>query len=939
MAVVGYLFSNVYICIHQTIILMKKLFLLDAYALIYRAYYAFLKVPRINSKGLNTSAIFGFLNTLQEVLREQQPTHCAVVFDPGGKTFRHEAYEQYKAQREETPEDIRKSVPIIKRLVEAYNIPVISVDGFEADDVIGTLANKASAEGMDVYMMTPDKDYGQLVGDHRYMFRPRFGGGFETLGEKEVLEKWGLKRVDQVIDLLGLMGDSSDNIPGCPGVGEKTAVKLLTEYDNIENLLANTESLKGAMKKKVEENREQIEFSKFLATIKTDVPVEYDEEALKVVEPDVPKLVDLFTELEFRKQLEKLTGAAPAAQSSQPDLFSAMGQSVPAPAPVASTLSSAESVEHQYICVDNNEKISELLKALSSSEEFCFDTETTSVDAINAELVGMSFAVKEHEAYYVPVSASRDEAMRLLGKFKSLFEDKNIRKIGQNMKYDILVLANYGIEVSNLYFDTMIAHYITNPELRHNMDYMAESLLGYRTIHIDSLIGTGKAQKSMRDVPVADVAEYAAEDADITLQLYNVLKREMVDEKGKLFFDIEMPLVKVLARMERNGVLIDDFALAQSSQVMSAELVKIEKEAKSLAGDEALNISSPKQVGELLFEKLKLVEKPRKTRTGQYVTDEETLQSLAGKHDIVDKILQYRGVKKLLSTYIDALPKLINAKTGKIHTSFNQTVTATGRLSSSNPNLQNIPIREEQGKEIRKAFIAEPGCVFLSADYSQVELRIMAHLSGDEHLVAAFKSDEDIHAATASHINHLPIEEVTKDMRRKAKTANFGIIYGISAFGLAERLGISRGEAKQLIDDYFASFPKVKEYIEQCKATARGNGYVETILHRRRYLPDILSHNANVRGFAERNAVNAPIQGSAADIIKIAMINIDRRMMELGLKSTMMLQVHDELNFNVPKDELDTMKNIVKEEMEGAFELSVPLRVDIGVGDNWLEAH
>ena len=816
---------------------------------------------------------------------------------------------------------------------------MISVDGFEADDVIGTLAYKASAEGMDVYMMTPDKDYGQLVGDHRYMFRPRFGGGFETLGEKEVLEKWGLKRVDQVIDLLGLMGDSSDNIPGCPGVGEKTAVKLLTEYDNIENLLANTESLKGAMKKKVEENREQIEFSKFLATIKTDVPVEYDEEALKVVEPDVPKLVDLFTELEFRKQLEKLTGAAPAAQSPQPDLFSAMGQSVPTPAPAVSTLSSAESVEHQYICVDNDEKISELLKTLSASEEFCFDTETTSVDAINAELVGMSFAVKEHEAYYVPVSASRDEAMRLLGKFKSLFEDKNIRKIGQNMKYDILVLANYGIEVSNLYFDTMIAHYITNPELRHNMDYMAESLLGYRTIHIDSLIGTGKTQKSMRDVPVADVAEYAAEDADITLQLYNVLKKEMVDEKGKLFFDIEMPLVKVLARMERNGVLIDDFALAQSSQVMSAELVKIEKEAKSLAGDEALNISSPKQVGELLFEKLKLVEKPRKTKTGQYVTDEETLQSLAGKHDIVDKILQYRGVKKLLSTYIDALPKLINAKTGKIHTSFNQTVTATGRLSSSNPNLQNIPIREEQGKEIRKAFIAEPGCVFLSADYSQVELRIMAHLSGDEHLVAAFKSDEDIHAATASHINHLPIEEVTKDMRRKAKTANFGIIYGISAFGLAERLGISRGEAKQLIDDYFASFPKVKEYIEQCKATARGNGYVETVLHRRRYLPDILSHNANVRGFAERNAVNAPIQGSAADIIKIAMINIDRRMTELGLKSTMMLQVHDELNFNVPKDELDTMKNIVKEEMEGAFELSVPLRVDIGVGDNWLEAH
>lgn len=910
---------------------MKKLFLLDAYALIYRAYYAFLKTPRINSKGQNTSAIFGFVNTLQDVLNNESPDYCAVVFDPSGKTFRHEAYEQYKAQREETPEGIRMSIPYIKQIVKAYKIPAITVDGFEADDVIGTLAYKASNSELDVYMMTPDKDYGQLVGEHRFIYRPRFGGGFETLGVQEVLDKWGLKRVEQVVDLLGLMGDTADNIPGCPGVGEKTAVKLLNEYDNIENLIANVDSLKGALRNKINENKEKITFSKFLAKIRTDVPIEYNEDSLKVVAPDVDELVKIYAELEFHKQIEKLTG-----KNSEPDLFSSTAD---VPAPIVS-LKSASTVNHKYICVDDQSKVDNLLQLLSSASEFCFDTETTSVDPIDAELVGMSFAVVEHEAYYIPVPDSRSEAESLVSQFKSVMENPDIRKIGQNIKFDFLILQNYGINVKGIYFDTMIAHYINNPELHHGMDYMAETLLSYQTIHIDSLIGAkGKKQKAMRDVRIEDITEYAAEDADITLQLYNILKKDMVNEKANLFFNIEMPLVTVLARMERNGVLIDDFALAQSSQAMTAELSKIEHETRVLADDPSLNISSPKQIGELLFNKLQLAEKPRKTRTGQYVTDEETLNSLAGKHEVVDKILQYRGVKKLLSTYIDALPKLINVHTGKVHTSFNQTVTATGRLSSSNPNLQNIPVRDEQGKEIRKAFIPSPECTFLSADYSQVELRIMAHLSGDTHLINAFKADEDIHAATASHIYHIPISEVTKDMRRKAKTANFGIIYGISAFGLAERLGISRNEAKQLIDDYFASFPGVKDYIENCKVSARQNGYVETILHRRRYLPDILSHNANVRGFAERNAVNAPIQGSAADIIKIAMINIDRRLNGSDLKTQMILQVHDELNFNVPLDELDTIKSIVKQEMESAFTLSVPLRVDIGIGDNWLESH
>lgn len=937
---------------------METLYLLDAYALIYRAYYAFLKTPRINSKGLNTSAIFGFLNTLQEVLRDRNPDYIAVVFDPSGKTFRHEMYEQYKAQREETPEDIRRSVPLIKQLVEAFRIPVISVNGFEADDVIGTLANKAAAAGIDTYMMTPDKDYGQLVGERKSIYRPRYGGGFETLGVQQVLDKWGIQSVTQVIDLLGLMGDASDNIPGCPGVGEKTAVKLLNEWGSIDNLLEHTDALKGALKKKIEENIEQIRFSKFLATIKTDVPIELDLASMRRSEPDKDTLVALYTELEFRKQLELLnpdaqhipTHTRPTLKKSanpmQADLFSVPVESKgeeETSVSSADTLRTYRDIEHRYILVDTEEKLKRLSNLLEQQKEVCFDTETTGTDPLCAELVGLSFAIKSHEAWYIPVSENRDEVQSVLEQFRPIWQSPSIRKVGQNLKYDLLILENYGIKVDGPLFDTMVAHYLLNPELHHSMDYMAETLLGYRPIAIEELIGPkGKTQRNMRDVQkerITDVCNYAAEDADITWQLKDVLEKQ-IEKNGlsSLCYDIEMPLVRVLTRMERNGVLIDDFSLQQSSATMSAEMNRIEHAIKTMAG-ENINVSSPKQIGELLFEKLKLVEKPRKTRTGQYVTDEETLLSLRGKHDVIEKILQYRSLKKLLGTYVDALPKLINVKTGKIHTSFNQTITATGRLSSSNPNIQNIPIRDEQGKEIRKAFVAEPGCVFLSADYSQVELRIMAHLSKDEHLISAFQNDEDIHTATAAHIYHIPPSEVTKEMRRQAKTANFGIIYGISAFGLAERLQISRTEAKSLIDNYFNSFPGVADYIESCKEKAREKGYVETLLHRKRFLPDILSHNANVRGFAERNAVNAPIQGSAADIIKLAMVHVDQRIQREGLCSKLILQVHDELNFNVPKEEEEQMKQLVKEEMENAFPLLVPLRVDIGTGENWLEAH
>ncbi len=951
---------------------MKRLFLLDAYALIYRAYYAFMRMPRINSKGMNTSAIFGFVNTLEDVLNREKPTHLAVVFDPSGPTFRHEAYEEYKANREATPEDIRKAVPIIKQIVEAYRIPVVEVAGYEADDVIGTLAGLAEKEGFEVLMMTPDKDYGQLVTENIKIYKPRFGGsGFDTLGVAEVLEKWGLESTSQVIDLLGLMGDASDNIPGCPGVGEKTAVKLLQQFGGIDNMLEHTDEIKGALRAKVEANVEQIKFSKFLATIKTDVPVDFDEARFVIEEPDVKALVGIYEELEFRSHIKKLgvrnEELGVKDNSGMGSLFDDVDNSQQSTVnsqqigdkldvPGNSQLASFDSQLVNYVCVDTEEKQRELVEMLKCVKMFAFDTETTSLDVLDAELVGMSFAMQITDnrlqmtdagtacrvstAYYVPVSADRAEAQKTVELFRAVFENEAIEKTGHNIKYDLMVLANYGVELKGRLFDTMIAHYLLQPELRHSMDYLAEILLKYKTIHIDELIGAkGKNQGSMRDVPLDKITIYAAEDADITLRLRGVLEPQ-IDEMGlrELFYNVEMPLVRVLADMERVGVIIDDFALAQSSGVMTAEMQRIERHIREISGSN-LNISSPKQVGELLFDVLKISDKAKKTKSGQYVTDEETLEGLRAKHPVVGEILEYRGVKKLLSTYIDALPKLINGRTGRVHTSFNQTVTATGRLSSSNPNLQNIPIRDEKGKEIRKAFIASEGRVFMSADYSQVELRLMAHLSQDKNMMAAFNADQDIHAATAANIYKVPIEEVTSDMRRKAKTANFGIIYGISVFGLSERLGVSRAEAKELIDGYFMSFPGVKDYIDTTIENARRDGYVETLLHRRRYLPDINSKNANVRGYAERNAVNAPIQGTAADVIKIAMVKIADRLKREGLKTEMLLQVHDELNFNVPLDEVERVKALVREEMEGAMELSVPLGVDIGVGANWLEAH
>lgn len=924
-----------------------KLFLIDAYALIYRSYYAFLKNPRINSKGMNTSAIFGFINSLEDVLKRENPTHIAVAFDPKGPTFRHEAYELYKAQREETPEVIRQSVPIIKDIIEAYNIPILEVPRFEADDVIGTISKQAEKEGFDVFMMTPDKDYGQLVSDHIFMYRPKFGGDYEIMGVKEVLNKYSLTSVDQVIDLLGLMGDSSDNIPGCPGVGEKTAQKLLEEYGSIEKLLENTDKLKGALQKRVTENVEQIRFSKFLATIKTDVPIQFD--AVKCVreKPNEARLTEIYTELEFRTFINKLTAEekkpAPAKVAKGPvqgslfDIFAPEEPSVPK----YSTLADLKSIPHTYHLVDNEEKRENLGRFLLSQEFFAFDTETDGIDPLTAGLVGMSFAVKENEAWYVPVPADAEEAAKVIAHFSPALQNPQSLKIGQNIKFDILVLRKYGVRVAGPLFDTMIAHYLLNPELRHGMDYLADTYLKYKTIPIEKLIGPkGKNQLSMRDVPIAQIAEYAAEDADVTLKLKNYFAPELKKEGlESLFFDIEMPLIYVLAEMEETGVKLDTVALKQSSDVLTGELNKLEKDIHELAGVK-FNINSTKQVGEILFERLKIEEKAKKTKTGSYSTSEDILEKMRSKHPIVGKLLEYRGLKKLLSTYIDALPELIRPETGKVHTSFNQTVTSTGRLSSTNPNLQNIPIRDDLGREIRKAFIPDnEDCIFFSADYSQIELRIMAHLSKDEHMIEAFRSGADIHAATAAKIYGIPVEEVTSDMRRKAKTANFGIIYGISVFGLAERLNIPRAESKELIDGYFKSYPGIRDYMDESIEVARDKGYVETIYKRKRFLPDIKSHNAIVRGYAERNAINAPIQGSAADIIKVAMVAIFKRFEAEGLKSKMILQVHDELNFNVLKEEQEKVKQIVLEEMEGAIKLEVPLIADCGEGANWLEAH
>ena len=921
---------------------MDKLFLLDAYALIYRSYYAFIKNPRINSKGQNTSAIIGFLNTLNEVIEKEQPTHLGVAFDPHGPTFRSEAFPAYKAQREATPEDIRTAVPIIKDILKAYRIPILQADGYEADDVIGTLAKKADAMGIDCYMLTPDKDYGQLVTDHARIYRPRHGGGYEVMGPQEVCAKYAITTPLQVIDLLALMGDSADNFPGCPGVGEKTAAKLIADFGNVEQLLQRTDELKGALKKKVEEHVEDIRMSYFLATIKTDVPVELDMDALQIVEPDKEELTKIFGELEFKSLADRLlkkTEKKPKADNLQLSLFEEFPADGRESAKI-SNLATLKTTAHEYKLVENEDDLLKLCDFFRTNEILSLDTETTSTSAIDAELVGLSFSVKEHEAFYVPVPAEREQALKIVNIFKPLYEDPKILKVGQNLKYDLEVLRNYNVELQGPMWDTMIAHYLIQPELRHNMDYMAEIYLNYQTIHIDELIGPkGKNQRSMRDLSPTQVYEYAAEDADITLQLKNKLEPELKKfHVEQLFYDIEMPLMPVLAEMEMNGVCLDTDSLNETSKQLTDRMLEIEARIYELAGTQ-FNIASPKQVGEVLFDKLKIVEKAKKTKTGQYVTSEEVLQQLKHKHEIVADILEHRGLKKLIGTYIDALPKLINPRTGHIHTSFNQTITATGRLSSSDPNLQNIPIRGEDGKEIRKAFIPEPGCLFFSADYSQIELRVMAHLSQDENMIRVFSEGKDLHAATASNIYKKPIEEVTRDERTKSKRANFGIIYGITVFGLAERLDISRDEAKQLIDGYFETFPRVHDYMEQAKQQARQKGYVETLFGRRRYLPDINSQNATVRGFAERNAINAPIQGTAADIIKVAMIRIYRRFRQEGIRSKMILQVHDELNFSVYPEEKEQVERIVLEEMQGAFPLSVPLIADSGYGNNWLEAH
>lgn len=934
---------------------MDKLFLLDAYALIYRAYYAFLKAPRINSKGFNTSAVLGFVNTLEDILNNEKPTHIGVAFDPKGGTFRHELYKEYKAQREETPEVIRESVPIIKQILEAYRIPILEVAGFEADDVIGTLSKKADEKGITTYMMTPDKDYCQLVTERSLIYRPRYGNnGYEVMGPQEVKQKYGLDSTCQVIDMLGLMGDSSDNIPGCPGIGEKTAVKLITEFGGIDGLLANTNKLKGALKEKVESNVDQIKFSRLLATIRTDVPIELDMESLKFQEPDEQKLYSIFEDLEFRTLMNRVkskqTDASPTDQTTLPkqakndgfhgDLFD-LFQPASQPAQEFSNLKDIKNTQHTYYLIETEKDAESLALKMATCDFFCFDTETTGTDAISAQIVGLSIALREHEAWYVAMPKDKEGKQRMLEIFRPAFENPATLKIGQNIKYDILILGNYGIKVEGNLFDTMIAHYLIQPELRHNMDYLAEIYLGYKTVHIEELIGEkGRNQKNMADLNPADVYEYACEDADITLQLKNILEKELEkDGTTPLFLNVEMPLVQVLAYMERNGAMIDPASLAETSKHFTERMQALEKQIYDAAGGTPFNILSPKQVGDILFDRMKIVDKPKKTKTGQYVTSEDVLESLRAEHPIVDLILQYRGLKKLLGTYVDALPQLVNPATGKIHTSYNQTVTATGRLSSSNPNLQNIPVRDEDGKEVRKAFIPEPGCKFFSADYSQIELRIMAHLSQDENMIEDFKLGHDIHAATAAKVFHKTIDQVTKTERSKAKTANFGIIYGISAFGLAQRMGVSRTEAKELIENYFKTYSGIKNYMDRSIEEARAKGYIETILKRKRYLPDINSHNATVRGFAERNAINAPIQGSAADIIKIAMISIYRRFMTEGIKSTMILQVHDELNFNVVPGEEEKVERIVIEEMQKAWPMSVPLIADCGWGSNWLEAH
>ncbi len=927
----------------------KKLFLLDAYALIFRSYYAFIKNPRITSKGLNTSAIFGFLLTLEEVLQKKKPSHIAVVFDTPAPTFRHEMFREYKANRDETPEDIKKAVPYIKSLIEAYNIPVIDCPGYEADDVIGTLAKKASEKGFTTYMMTPDKDFAQLVTDNTFMFKPsRSGNESVQWGVEDIKREFSVQRPEQVIDILALMGDSSDNIPGAPGVGPKTAMKLIAEYGSVEELFRNTGKLKGKLKEIIENNREQIELSKKLATIVLDVPVEFNEKKLETEIPDSQKLKALFDELEFRtagtrilieiekqeKPKEKEPGILPA-ESIQGSLFAETSEIA-----ATSTRSSINDVSHNYMLISGEEELGEIINQSVKLKEFCFDTETTSIDPLNSEIVALALSWQKGAGYLIHFPDSREETEKLLQIIRPLLENPGILKIGQNIKFDIQVLANYGIEVRGPFFDTMIAHYLLEPDMRHNMNLLSETYLSYTPVHIESLIGDkGKNQKSMRSVPADQLKEYAVEDADVTYQLKNIFEPRLKAEGlSDLASGIEMPLIRVLADMERNGVILDREELKLITGSLRDDIIALEKEIYSLAGTE-FNISSPKQLGDILFVNLKLDDNARVTRTRQFNTSEEILQRLKHKHPIIEKVLEYRGLKKLLSTYVETLPQLVDKKTGRIHTSFNQAVASTGRLSSNNPNLQNIPIREERGREIRKAFIPEEGHIFFSVDYSQIELRLMAHLSRDRGMISDFLSGNDIHAATASKIFRIEIKDVTREMRSRAKTANFGIIYGISSFGLSERLTIGRKEAKELIDGYFTSYPGVKAYMDESIRSARSKGYVTTMFGRRRYLRDINSRNQVVRGNAERNAINAPIQGTAADIIKIAMVRIHEKLKAGNFKSKMILQVHDELIFEVFIPELEEVKEIVLYEMSNAARLEVPLKVDWGTGKNWMETH
>jgi DNA polymerase I len=925
----------------------KRLFLLDAYALIYRSYFAFIKNPRFNSKGLNTSAMLGFVNILEQLLREQKPTHIAVVFDLNIPTFRHEMFDAYKANRDEMPEDLRKSIPYIRNIIEAYHIPILEKAGFEADDVIGTLAKKAETMGYTTYMMTPDKDYAQLVSENIFMYKPSRGGEApEIWGIPEVRENFMVDEPWQVIDVLGLMGDTADNIPGCPGIGPKTAMKLVSTYKSVDGLYQNIDDLKGKMKENLLEFEKQVRMSRELAKIILDVPVDFDEDKLVMEDPNIKKLNEIYADLEFRQLIRK-QDAKPQSQPLPDSLFqqgTLFGGPVSTPeikTPEYKSLNTIGTIPHQYYLIETAEQRASLRAELSVQKEFCFDTETTGLDTLTSELVCMSFAFRSHEAYCVTLPADRKKATEIVQEFRLIFGDENITKIGQNIKYDLSMLLNYGLEIKGPLFDTMMAHYLIQPEMRHNLDYLCELYLGYEKITTDTLIGKkGTLQQNMRQAPIDKLRDYSCEDADLTLQLKIAIEKDL-NESGtrKLFDEIEMPLIYVLADMERAGVKLNTGELKLYAEVLRTQLIDIEMEIIGMAGEE-FNISSPKQLGVILFEKLNIDPNAKMTKTKQYSTAEETLEKLQDKHPIIGKILEFRGLKKLLSTYVEALPLLINPNTGKLHTSYNQAIAATGRLSSTNPNLQNIPIRDENGRELRKAFIpSDDQHTFLSADYSQIELRIMAALSQDSQMIEAFRNNQDIHSITASKIYKIPLSEVTSDMRRKAKTANFGIIYGISAFGLSARLNISRTEAKELIDGYFENFPDVRKYMDKSIENARNTGFVETIMGRKRYLNDINSTNSVVRGMAERNAINAPIQGSAADVIKIAMVNIWKELKKQKLQSKMILQVHDELNFDVLISELDQMRTIVKHEMEHAVNIGVPLTVEINAGDNWLDAH